>query len=140
MQVLNEQRNTGWSIILDLVIPLRIKLLLWWACKECLPTRLNLCKRGMPITDTCVLCGATAQSTLHLFTECGYAEAYWTKANQPRSLDDHPTFKDWLFQRLEINDNASKQMIGEYGTGETGNFGEGITLHPINVSTRVSPI
>ena len=29
----------------------------------------------------------------------------------PRSLDDHPTFKDWLFQRLETSDKASKQKI-----------------------------
>ena len=75
MQVLNEQRDEGWNIIWDLDIPPRIKLLLWRASKECLSTRLNLCKRGMPITDTCVLCEATIESTLHLFTKCSYAEA-----------------------------------------------------------------
>ena len=105
------KRDEGWNTIRDLDIPPRIKLLLCRACKECLPTRLNLCKMGMPITDTCVLCGATIESTLHLFTECGYAEACWTQTNQPRSLDDHPTFKDWLFQRLETSDKASKQKI-----------------------------
>ena len=111
MQVLNEQRDERWNIIWDLDIPPKIKLPLWRACKECLPIRLNLCKRGMPITDTCVLYGATAKRTPHLFTKYGYAKACWTQANQLRSLDDHPMFKDWLFQRLETSDDASKQKI-----------------------------
>ena len=77
-----ERREEGSSKVWDLHAPSRLKLLLWRACTECLPTRLNLCKRGMPLTATCVLCEASMESTLHLFTECEFAARCWIHASQ----------------------------------------------------------
>ena len=65
MQPEGEWKEEGCDNIWDLELPPRVKLLIRRARNDCLPTILNLCKRGMPITDACVL------SVDHLFGNHG---------------------------------------------------------------------
>ena len=55
--------NLLWS----LNIPNKIKSFAWWASKNILPTKVNLCHRKVLTDPTCEACGIEAESSGHPF-------------------------------------------------------------------------
>lgn len=51
------------------VIP-RVRIFLWKAYNNALPTRTNLKKRRSDVDPTCMLCGADNETTKHLLLHC----------------------------------------------------------------------
>ncbi|KAF4354875.1 hypothetical protein G4B88_010154 [Cannabis sativa] len=68
------EKSLIWKLIWNPRIHFRIYILLWWTLSCCLPTRDKLCF----LTDqSCHLCGAEKESTLHLFWDCPFARILW---------------------------------------------------------------
>nr|POE75356.1 putative ribonuclease h protein [Quercus suber] len=54
-----------WKRIWKMRVPNKIKIFLWRACSEALPTRANLFKRKVVDVQTCQLCNRDNETTLH---------------------------------------------------------------------------
>ena len=102
-------RPVAWNMLWDLSIPPKIKLCLWRACKGCLPTRSALCARGMPVTDTCILCGGHEEDLMHLFLSCLFALSCWSQVDLIPSVNGVSYFLDWFFMFLT---NVDKEVVG----------------------------
>ena len=106
-------RPVAWNMLWDLSIPPKIKLCLWRACKGCLPTRSALYARGMPVTDTCILCGGHEEDLMHLFLSCLFALSCWSQVDLIPSVNGVSFFLDWFFMFLT---NVDKEVVGCVGS------------------------
>lgn len=59
-----------WLLIWKLKAPPRVKLLLWRACRDCIPTRGQLQSRGVICPLQCVLCDRDIENPWHTFITC----------------------------------------------------------------------
>lgn len=75
-----ESSNSGeavWKIIWNLDIPPKVRLFLWRACREVLPVRANLVRRGLLVDPMCPVCGFQMENVLHSLTACPAAAVAW---------------------------------------------------------------
>jgi hypothetical protein len=65
-------------------VPSKVSALAWQVLLNRIPTRDNLCKRGMLNRDDtlCPLCGRETETTRHLFLHCPFATANWYALNR----------------------------------------------------------
>jgi hypothetical protein len=66
------------------VVPSKVSALMWQLLLDRIPTRVNLCKRGIITLDTtlCPLCGRDPETARHLFLHCPFAAAVWYALNR----------------------------------------------------------
>lgn len=63
-------RNIVWKKIWSLEIPNAVKMFMWKACNDFLPTKLNLLRRGVVNNDRCSICERGAESMKHCLWSC----------------------------------------------------------------------
>ena len=68
-----------WRRLWKMKVPNKIKIFLWHACSEALPTRCNLLWRKVLDDPTCPRCGIESESTLHALWECSQLRSVWDK-------------------------------------------------------------
>ncbi|KAK9988712.1 hypothetical protein SO802_028951 [Lithocarpus litseifolius] len=49
----------------------------WKLLHDCLPVKLMLANRGIPVVDVCPMCNSESESPSHLFLYCDLARAVW---------------------------------------------------------------
>ncbi|GJW72068.1 RNA-directed DNA polymerase, eukaryota, reverse transcriptase zinc-binding domain protein [Tanacetum coccineum] len=79
-------------------VPIKINVHAWKVRLDCLPTRLNISRRGLAIPSIlCAICDGSMESTAHLFFECSLAKATFQKICQWWNLDFREvcSFDDW---------------------------------------------
>ncbi|KAI9180260.1 hypothetical protein LWI28_002923 [Acer negundo] len=59
-----------WKALWKLSIPVKIKLFMWRACNNFLPTNLCLANRKVPVNPICPLCKCSEELTLHALRAC----------------------------------------------------------------------
>jgi hypothetical protein len=66
------------------VVPSKVSALAWQVFLDRVPTRENLCKRGIIHSGEtlCPLCGRELETTNHLFLHCSFAGAVWYALNR----------------------------------------------------------
>ncbi|KAK6164785.1 hypothetical protein DH2020_001649 [Rehmannia glutinosa] len=93
-----------WSKLWKLPIPPKIKHFLWRACRDCLPNRQNLQRRGIIVSSLCVLCGASLENNWHIFVACPFALCCWERAElfdlTQKFSGDIESFNQWFFDIL----------------------------------------
>ena len=72
-----------WQKIWGLRIPNKLKTFAQRASRNILPTRANLCSRGVLDDPTCDACGLTAKTSGHLFWDCRHAREVWAATGIP---------------------------------------------------------
>jgi len=58
-------------------MPTKVKSFVWRVCRNIIPTKANLCHRGVIIENVCEACGTGAKTNGHLFWECDKAWEVW---------------------------------------------------------------
>ncbi|KAK9991150.1 hypothetical protein SO802_026135 [Lithocarpus litseifolius] len=78
-------KRTIWSLsILN-----KIKSFTWRASRNALPTKVNLCHRGVLEEALCEACGLDEETGGHLFWDCTKARETWTEAGLPIDTQGH---------------------------------------------------
>jgi hypothetical protein len=88
---------------------------LWKACSDILPTRVRLHSCGLPLKESCLLCGVNAESTLHLGRDCSFSRTV-LNASPLRTLLPQAifNFKEWMLscsQALSITQFDLMMML-----------------------------
>ena len=65
-----------WKKIWGLKVPRKVKNLVWHACKNSLPTKMNLLKCQMVISDVCELCNLHTEDSAHALYRCPKLENF----------------------------------------------------------------
>jgi hypothetical protein len=65
-------------------VPSKVSALAWQLLLDRIPTRVNLCKRGIVTMDAtlCPLCGGDPETARHLFLHCPFVAAVWYALNR----------------------------------------------------------
>ena len=66
-----------WKAVWKIRVPNAVKVFLWRACSNILPTKDNLLKRGVVNEDLCLLCTRERETVLHTLWECPAIEDVW---------------------------------------------------------------
>ncbi|KAL6961204.1 hypothetical protein U1Q18_052490 [Sarracenia purpurea var. burkii] len=77
----SQQTGNWWTGLWNLVIPPKIKIFLWRAYKNALPTSARLSSKNIPMQPTCRRCGDAEETIEHLLMSCKKTVELWTKAN-----------------------------------------------------------
>lgn len=69
--------SAWWSFLWALKIPNKVRVFIWRAFNEILPTSLNLSRRGISCSGLCSTCRDEIDSTFHALLSCSAAEEVW---------------------------------------------------------------
>ena len=69
-----DPKTPFWKKIWHLKIPSKIRIFVWRACMNGLPTRLNLSKRWVNISLICPICDQELETTTHALIQCELAK------------------------------------------------------------------
>ncbi|KAJ9545522.1 hypothetical protein OSB04_025229 [Centaurea solstitialis] len=96
-----------WNSIWNTKVPLKVRFFMWRACREVLPTRLNLQKKGIQISPLCPLCNNNLENVWHSFVGCPAVTPVWSESGLWEKVDQHArevdSFADLIFRMLREN-------------------------------------
>ncbi|GJX77001.1 RNA-directed DNA polymerase, eukaryota, reverse transcriptase zinc-binding domain protein [Tanacetum coccineum] len=87
------------------VVPIKVNIHAWKVRLDCLPTRLNISRRGLDIDSIlCPLCENVVESTTHIFFTCRIAREIFRKVScwWDVSFTEVSTYDEWLDWILNI--------------------------------------
>ncbi|GJZ47857.1 RNA-directed DNA polymerase, eukaryota [Tanacetum coccineum] len=97
-------------------IPIKINVLVWRARRDCLPTRHNLSRRGIPLDSVlCPLCDASVEDSQHVFFSCVIAQDVFRSICRWWDLDGQvlSSFSDWQVWFLSLRLPSSIKALLE---------------------------
>ncbi|KAL0331144.1 UNVERIFIED_CONTAM: hypothetical protein Sangu_1659900 [Sesamum angustifolium] len=69
--------SAWWRKVWQARIPNKVKVFVWRACQNALPTGANLCKRASISQVVCPLCGDDFEDVIHVLLCCPFARQVW---------------------------------------------------------------
>jgi len=105
--------NGRWARIWTALATPRAKNLCWRACRDALPTCVNLYKRGVEVDVICPVCGNGYETTTHIFLDCDLAVEYWSKSPFrfcTRDRHEHD-FGSWCHGTTKLLDKAQCGLL-----------------------------
>ena len=87
-----------WNGIWATHVQPKIKLFVWWACKNILPTQTNLFDKRVISTFSYKWCDEEAETTDHVLWRCEFAQRVWQQSliSFPPGYATHMTFLDLI--------------------------------------------
>jgi hypothetical protein len=98
-----------WQNVWNFRGPRALRMFLWRACNNILPTKENLFKRKIVDDPQCAICGAAIETVGHILWSCVAARDVWLENMKPiqKSTSDEIDFQHLfvqLYDRLEVED------------------------------------
>ena len=92
-----------WRVVWKARVPSKVKLFMWRAWNNYVPTIDNLQSRGLNPTSSCTHCGETSENLAHVLFKCSVAKDVWNRCNFGWSYDTQGavTFQDFCQVFLE---------------------------------------
>ncbi|GJR09741.1 RNA-directed DNA polymerase, eukaryota, reverse transcriptase zinc-binding domain protein [Tanacetum coccineum] len=123
----NVSAKTRWTN----VVPIKINVHAWKVRLDCLPTRLNISRRGMDIDSIlCPSCGMAVESASHAFFTCHVAKDVFHKIYNWWDVNymDLSSYKEWLEWLLNLRlHSKQKRRLKEFAILCDGLFGIFVT-------------
>ncbi|GJS93655.1 RNA-directed DNA polymerase, eukaryota [Tanacetum coccineum] len=96
-------------------IPIKVNIFAWRARQDCLPTRVNLIRRGITIESSlCPVCSVCEEDVCHIFFRCDLAQLVLRRICRWWGLDPHDwsSFQEWQSWILSIQFSSKEHVIG----------------------------
>ncbi|KAK2651616.1 hypothetical protein Ddye_011472 [Dipteronia dyeriana] len=96
-------KDSWWKYLWRLPMALKIKMFIWIACYDWVPTRCNLVGRGMTMTSKCPMCNQSLETTLHAVWGCKIFKDVRKSCNfgMPMGKGKNMKFFDFIMSCLE---------------------------------------
>ncbi|GKB75580.1 RNA-directed DNA polymerase, eukaryota, partial [Tanacetum coccineum] len=97
-------------------MPIKVNVHAWRVKLDCLPTRINICHRGMEIKSIiCPMCGEAAESSRHIFFSCRIAREILRKISRWWDVNfmELSSYEEWLDWILNIRVSVKHKQILE---------------------------
>ncbi|KAF5458726.1 hypothetical protein F2P56_022736, partial [Juglans regia] len=78
-----EESVAVWKQMWRLEVPAVVKIFLWKALNNILPTNSNLFKKKIGESPLCPICGSNEESVFHILWSCPSAADVWAESNSP---------------------------------------------------------
>lgn len=66
-----------WRRMWNLKVPGKVKIFIWRAALNVLPTTDNLICRRVEVLPTCSICNASIETVLHVLVDCNFVKSCW---------------------------------------------------------------
>ena len=86
------QLRRFWRRLWGLSIPFKVKHFAWRACRDALPTKVNLKRRKVLTEDSCEWCKAKPETVGHVLWGCPKAQEVWECSKLVLCLDKRDDF------------------------------------------------
>ena len=102
-----------WNTVWSLRIPKKCQHFVWRASREALPTKMNLCKRHIPIDPVCENCRTSPEDTLHAIWKCPLIQMVWENETWIHIARDSPLldYADLLSKVLNIGNQQNSEIF-----------------------------
>lgn len=117
------QQSKGWNKIWMLMIPQKIKILMWRLCRNNVPMRNILRGKGISVPISCPMCIGDIEHLLHLFFDCKFAKDCWRCVGLEYEMQIVENAPSWFLEKLasETHDNLVKIETVVWGVWFTRN-------------------
>ncbi|GKB14264.1 RNA-directed DNA polymerase, eukaryota, reverse transcriptase zinc-binding domain protein [Tanacetum coccineum] len=100
-------------------IPIKINVFVWRARRDCLPTRVNLARRGVNIeSNTCPICRSCEEDTQHILFQCDLAQIVLQRICRWWDLTPHTwtSFVEWQswFSSVRLTSKVKNLLEGVF--------------------------
>ncbi|KAF7807655.1 hypothetical protein G2W53_039816 [Senna tora] len=90
-----------WKRIWNMNVTLVVKNFMWRACRNILPTCVNLKGRGLAIDEKCFICNDSSETTLHALCDCSNVQGMWRDSRIGMGATNEMSFIEWLKGQME---------------------------------------
>ncbi|KAK3222258.1 hypothetical protein Dsin_009283 [Dipteronia sinensis] len=93
-----------WLGLWKLNIPLKVKIFIWKASHEWIPTRANLTKMGLQLDNKCPMCMTETETTIHALWSCRklqYARKEWVPSGRVL-INNYGKFFDFIYDCFRL--------------------------------------
>ncbi|KAG6650161.1 hypothetical protein CIPAW_06G023000 [Carya illinoinensis] len=106
---MSRREKEGWKVLWRMRVPGVVKMFMWKALLDCLPTRVNLVKRKIAAKSNYPLCGKEEESVSHVLWSCVSANDVWAGRDSPVqkwSSSGEDLFEVWdrMVRRLSMKE------------------------------------
>ena len=93
-----------WRKLWNLSIPPKVKMIIWRACLDWIPTYHNLRRHGVPVSHGCPSCGGDMETSLHALWCCPNLRSITKKVwnGDLPSIPPHPDVYSFLCECMDI--------------------------------------
>ena len=123
--------------ILEIRLPLKIKIFLWQAFRGRLPSADQIHKRNGPGSQFCALCGEL-EDTEHIFFHCALAKLIWSCVREWLHVTWAPASFSELRTLASNLSGVSRRIFGWAWVLCAGPFGRLGTSLPLNMCFRLN--
>ncbi|PWA65244.1 hypothetical protein CTI12_AA315820 [Artemisia annua] len=103
-----------WSAIWKANVPNKIKLFIWWALRNYVPTAENMLIRRLTLSSaSCTCCGQLGEDVMHILYRCSAAKEVWVRCSLDRLFEENEpdTLEDLCHVILEKNPSSWEIFI-----------------------------
>ncbi|KAH9763516.1 reverse transcriptase domain-containing protein [Citrus sinensis] len=112
----SNQNPSQWNIIWKLLLPEKVKIFLWRAAKNLLPTAENLRKKRVMQEATCPICKKEIESTTHALLFCKFARKVWRYSSLGIDLktENFPDVITLLHHSYHHHSNLNGELVASF--------------------------
>lgn len=105
----NLNANSGfWRKFWNLKIPKKVKIFMWRALSDCLPTKDQLRLRKVNVDPMCPVCNSEPETVIHSLITCPYAKCCWEATGCIYDMATSTNFRQWL---SSITEHCSYEVM-----------------------------
>ncbi|XP_030487638.2 uncharacterized protein LOC115704575 [Cannabis sativa] len=115
---LQQSKNTTqsdsdfWKVYWKIQIPPKVLHFSWKAITGCLPTKIQLQTKHVPVDSTCPLCNNAAETIIHVLVYCPFAISCWNRSSISSCTSNFADFGTWFEEKkARHNDNIQKEIL-----------------------------
>ncbi|XP_058776145.1 uncharacterized protein LOC131650453 [Vicia villosa] len=100
-----------WKPLWKAPIPNKIKEFIWRLAKDILPTRSNVCSKGITIDPSCPFCDSCPETSAHLFVHCSFIKRMLFAGTLGVRIPSVRDACEWLLQVFKSKDLNMVQFV-----------------------------
>jgi hypothetical protein len=102
-----------WTAIWSAKVQPKIRVFMWRACLDILPTRTKLFDRGILSSFSCQWCEEDPETSSHVLWQCDFAQRVWSACPVPIPHDCHPSlpFRDFISICIQCLSGSNLEIL-----------------------------